>query len=100
MPVLVCCYLFVRVFFVLMAASGIGQMALDYVTYCTAEGDRIILELQCARYLVKAADAVAAGRPATDHACDYLTGRCVVGREQRVGIRVNTYTNLRLPSIA
>ena len=28
-------------------------MALDYVTYCTAEGDRIILELQCARFLVK-----------------------------------------------
>ena len=100
MPVWICCYMFVRGFFVLMAASGIGQMALDYVTYCTAEGDRIILELQCARYLVKAADAVAAGRPATDHACDYLTGRCVVGREQRVGIRVNTYTNLRLPSIA
>ncbi len=34
-------------------ASGISQMALDYVTYCTAEGDRIILELQCARFLVK-----------------------------------------------
>jgi hypothetical protein len=36
-----------------LPASGISQMALDYVTYCTAEGDRIILELQCARFLVK-----------------------------------------------
>ena len=28
-------------------------MALDYTTYCTAEGDRIILELQSARFLIK-----------------------------------------------
>jgi len=36
-----------------LLASGVSQMALDYTTYCTAEGDRIILELQSARYLMK-----------------------------------------------
>jgi hypothetical protein len=29
-----------------LLASGIAQLAVDYVTYCTAEGDRTILELQ------------------------------------------------------
>jgi acyl-CoA oxidase len=33
--------------------SGVAQMALDYTTYNTAEGDRIILELQSARFLIK-----------------------------------------------
>lgn len=39
-----------------LLASGLAQMTIDYVTYCTAEGDRIILELQCARYLIKQQD--------------------------------------------
>jgi hypothetical protein len=36
-----------------LLASGIGPMALDYVTYNTAEGDMIVLELQAARFLLK-----------------------------------------------
>ncbi len=51
-------------------------MALDYVTYCTAEGDRIILELQCARYLVKAADVVISVGGSSlppSHPCHYLS---------------------------
>ncbi len=47
------CTVFVWDAYAVSPASGISQMALDYVTYCTAEGDRIILELQCARFLVK-----------------------------------------------
>ena len=29
------------------------KMTLDYTTYVTAEGDRIVLELQSARYLIR-----------------------------------------------
>jgi acyl-CoA oxidase len=43
--------------------SGVAQMALDYTTYCTAEGDRILLELQTARYLVKQLTNARAGKP-------------------------------------
>lgn len=51
-------------------ASGVAQMAMDYVTYCTAEGDRIVLELQTARYLVKSLRQALVGvHPAG--ACDY-----------------------------
>uniref|UniRef100_A0A7S2RBW8 Acyl-coenzyme A oxidase n=1 Tax=Mucochytrium quahogii TaxID=96639 RepID=A0A7S2RBW8_9STRA len=39
-----------------LMASGLGTMALDYVTYNTAEGDMIILELQAARFLFKCID--------------------------------------------
>jgi acyl-CoA oxidase len=50
------------------------QMALDYTTYNTAEGDRIILELQSARFLIKeynqAVDAAADYVPAG--LCEYL----------------------------
>lgn len=54
-----------------MLVSGVAQHALDYTTYCTAEGDRIILELQSARFLIKSLRGVAAGeKPAG--ACDYL----------------------------
>ena len=35
--------------------SGVAQMALDYVTYNTAEGDRIVLELQSARSVTPSA---------------------------------------------
>jgi acyl-CoA oxidase len=37
-----------------LLAAGLGPMWLDYMTYVTAEGDRIVLELQSARYLIKA----------------------------------------------
>merc|ERR1719333_1020703 len=46
-------------------------MALDYVTYCTAEGDAIILQLQCARYLIKRLEEAMAGQPVSEF-CDYL----------------------------
>eukprot|EP01090_Pellita_catalonica_P019134 TRINITY_DN6391_c0_g2_i1.p1 TRINITY_DN6391_c0_g2~~TRINITY_DN6391_c0_g2_i1.p1 ORF type:complete len:404 (-),score=67.53 TRINITY_DN6391_c0_g2_i1:50-1261(-) len=55
-----------------MLASGIAQHALDYVTYCTAEGDRIILELQCARFLVKSLAQARNNEPVSG-ACIYLT---------------------------
>ncbi len=54
-----------------LLASGVAQMALDYTTYCTAEGDRIILELQSARYLVKALGEARQGKPVSG-LCEYL----------------------------
>jgi len=48
-----------------LLTSGIGPMALDYVTYNTAEGDMIILELQAARYLMKTLDEAKIGVKAT-----------------------------------
>lgn len=38
-------------------------MYLDYVTYCTAEGDRIILELQAAKFLIKSLKEAKANKP-------------------------------------
>jgi acyl-CoA oxidase len=55
-------------------ASGIAQLAQDYVTYCTAEGDRIILELQCARFLLQTVRNMITKKAAADLAdtCGYL----------------------------
>ena len=36
-----------------LLASGVAQLAVDNVTYVTAEGDHLILELQSAKFLVK-----------------------------------------------
>jgi acyl-CoA oxidase len=36
-----------------LLASGVSQLYLDYNLMGTAEGDRTILELQCARFLMK-----------------------------------------------
>ncbi len=54
-----------------MLASGVAQFAMDYVTYCTAEGDRIILELQSARYLMKSLRAAKENGELAG-ACKYL----------------------------
>ena len=51
--------------------SGVSQMALDYTTYVTAEGDRIILELQSARYLIRQLDNARSGKPLSG-LCKYL----------------------------
>uniref|UniRef100_A0A6S8AL55 acyl-CoA oxidase n=1 Tax=Aplanochytrium stocchinoi TaxID=215587 RepID=A0A6S8AL55_9STRA len=63
-----------------LLASGVSQMTLDYTTYCTAEGDRIILELQSARYLIKMITEARSG--ATVHGmADYLNeaGKIKIG---------------------
>jgi len=54
-----------------LLASGVAQMAVDYVTYCTAEGDRIILELQCARFLIKSYHLAKRNEPLSG-VCEYL----------------------------
>eukprot|EP01012_Entosiphon_sulcatum_P057344 TRINITY_DN810_c0_g1_i1.p1 TRINITY_DN810_c0_g1~~TRINITY_DN810_c0_g1_i1.p1 ORF type:complete len:686 (+),score=83.60 TRINITY_DN810_c0_g1_i1:2454-4511(+) len=54
-----------------MLASGIAQLATDYVTTCTAEGDRIILELQTARFLMKQLQVSRQKEPLSG-ACEYL----------------------------
>lgn len=43
----------------------------DYATYCTAEGDRVVLELQAAKFLLREASKVAEGH-SPSAACDYL----------------------------
>lgn len=52
--------------------SGIAQLTIDYVTYCTAEGDRIILELQSARYLIKSYHQAKQNLPLSG-VCEYLS---------------------------
>jgi acyl-CoA oxidase len=54
-----------------LMVSGVAQMALDYTTYVTAEGDRIILELQSARYLIKQLEQARASK-AVSGLCAYL----------------------------
>lgn len=55
-----------------LMASGVAQMALDYTTYVTAEGDRIVLELQAARYLVRQLDNARQGKKIPGM-CSYLS---------------------------
>jgi acyl-CoA oxidase len=55
-----------------LLASGVAQMALDYTTYVTAEGDRIVLELQSARYLIRQLTSARQGKP-VGGLCEYLT---------------------------
>ena len=54
-----------------LLSSGIAQLTIDYVTYCTAEGDRIILELQCARFLIKSYEKALNSEPLSE-ICNYL----------------------------
>eukprot|EP01006_Ploeotia_vitrea_P019254 TRINITY_DN51420_c0_g1_i1.p1 TRINITY_DN51420_c0_g1~~TRINITY_DN51420_c0_g1_i1.p1 ORF type:complete len:701 (-),score=71.89 TRINITY_DN51420_c0_g1_i1:243-2324(-) len=54
-----------------MLASGISQLMLDYVVVCTAEGDRIILELQTARFILKELTKVRQGGSPSG-VCSYL----------------------------
>eukprot|EP00211_Chloroparvula_japonica_P003585 CAMPEP_0119121714 /NCGR_PEP_ID=MMETSP1310-20130426/2214_1 /TAXON_ID=464262 /ORGANISM="Genus nov. species nov., Strain RCC2339" /LENGTH=720 /DNA_ID=CAMNT_0007111291 /DNA_START=106 /DNA_END=2268 /DNA_ORIENTATION=+ len=55
-----------------LLASGVSQLYMDYNLYGTAEGDQIILELQCARFLVKMFREARAGKPVASIA-SYLT---------------------------
>jgi len=54
-----------------LLVSGVAQMTVDYLTYCTAEGDRIILELQTAKFLMKSFASARAGEQLAT-ICDYL----------------------------
>jgi len=44
-----------------LLAAGVGAMAADYATYNTAEGDRILLELQTSKFLMKQYQAALRG---------------------------------------
>jgi hypothetical protein len=46
-----------------LLASGIAQMEADYKWRATAEGDTVVMLLQTARYLMKAAADARAGKP-------------------------------------
>lgn len=54
-----------------LLSGGIAEMARDYTTYVTAEGDMVILHLQTARYLMKALKNAKEGEPVPS-VCDYL----------------------------
>lgn len=54
-----------------LLVSGVAQMALDYTTYVTAEGDKTVLELQSARYLIRQLQNVREGKSVSG-LCDYL----------------------------
>mmetsp|Transcript_9065 Transcript_9065/g.12148 ORF Transcript_9065/g.12148 Transcript_9065/m.12148 type:complete len:713 (+) Transcript_9065:72-2210(+) len=54
-----------------MLASGVSQLFLDYNLMGTAEGDRTILELQCARFLIKSLSQVRSGKE-PNSLCAYL----------------------------
>ena len=54
-----------------LLASGVAAFGADYVWQTTAEGDFIVMMLQCARFLVKAVKAARAGKP-TPGPCSYL----------------------------
>lgn len=58
--------------------GGVASNALDYVTYNTAEGYRIVLELQSARYLIKALRDAKAGQPVPG-LCEYLSQAAAPG---------------------
>ena len=58
--------------------GGVAQNALDYVTYNTAEGDRIVLELQSARYLLKALREAGAGKSVSG-LCEYVVSAVAPG---------------------
>lgn len=90
MVVTACCWVSQRVFmpcvtnklrssplhpYVCPVASGVAQLASDYVTVCTAEGDRIILELQCARFLMNTADTLqkTSSTASLSDVCGYLS---------------------------
>ena len=45
-----------------LLASGIAQLELDYKWRSTAEGDTVVMLLQTARYLIKAADQARQGK--------------------------------------
>jgi len=55
-----------------LMASGVAAHAVDYVWQTTAEGDYIVMMLQCARFLMKSLRAAKAGKP-TPGPCSYLT---------------------------
>ena len=44
-----------------LLSSGIAKLAPDFSEWVTVEGEQVILSLQCARFLIKAVAAVAAG---------------------------------------
>eukprot|EP01065_Artemidia_motanka_P020324 TRINITY_DN2433_c7_g1_i1.p1 TRINITY_DN2433_c7_g1~~TRINITY_DN2433_c7_g1_i1.p1 ORF type:complete len:702 (+),score=237.82 TRINITY_DN2433_c7_g1_i1:62-2167(+) len=46
-----------------LLSSGIAAMARDYLPTVTAEGDRVVLELTSAKYLIRALDDARSGRP-------------------------------------
>jgi acyl-CoA oxidase len=54
-----------------LLVAGVGQIALDYTTYVTAEGDKIVLELQSARYLMRQLTQAREGKPISG-LCAYL----------------------------
>ncbi len=54
------------------AFSGIGSFYADYLPTVTWEGDNYMLTQQVARYLLKAARAVLAGKPADNDICRLL----------------------------
>ena len=56
-----------------LLASGIATQAADYVWQTTAEGDFILMILQCSKFLVKTYNASKEGKPASGP-CVYLSG--------------------------
>lgn len=55
-----------------LLSSGVAAIGADYVWQTTAEGDFIVMMLQCARFLIKALAAAREGKP-TPGPCSYLT---------------------------
>lgn len=55
-----------------LLSAGVAAIGADFVWQTTAEGDFIVMMLQCARFLIKAYDSAISGQP-TPGPCSYLT---------------------------
>ena len=64
-----------------MHSSGLPGHWLEYAPVCTAEGDRIILELQTARFLIRAVDRHLAGDNTLPDSVAYLVSAPVLPAE-------------------
>ena len=74
-----------------LLAAGIAQLTLDYTTYVTAEGDRIVLELQSARYLLRQLANAREGKNISG-LCEYLAPCKDRGYDPSVEIRTSAST--------
>lgn len=55
-----------------LLSAGVAAIGADFVWQTTAEGDFIVMMLQCARFLIKAYESAKSGQP-TPGPCNYLS---------------------------